>query len=393
MPDVQSPAESDLDQRQREFPPLYPRDETGMDRIRARAGLLTLPDELSERIDAGTLAVGEVGNYQPDARTCRIDQENFVVFLTAGMMDFLYAVAHSLSGVTVVYGADGTPKNVQALTADNVVKLTAQVFTDWRKHCQPNLLQVFQRKDRIQVADFGASKPALAPAEVLANGAELFMLAHEMGHVALNLGLTPQPHPNEELSADVVGLKYYVPATFELLGVRQALAAAAFSMRVVEGLERSGVKFTAAYPPAAERVQVLLNGMKAWFVSERAFDEASTMMAANLDLMDDIDDRIDGKIRSPHSPWTARVSMIAVLEALCMQGRPPSAFVHMFRRWRERTSDDTMRAVARMLLDNFPGGSDEGRYIPAPVRTCMGEKLRACIPTMTLEEQAFFPAN
>jgi len=187
MTRAMTPAEAALQSAQTRQPPLYPKNTHGRDRVQALAGLLEWPDALQQRRDDGRIALGEIGDWQPDARTYGVDEQNYVIEVTSGYMDFLYALGRAMAGASVVYGRDGSVKNAQGLSVSNVADLAAQTLAEWQKHCQPQLWDLFWKEKRIQHARFDLSAPARDITETLVTCAELFTIAHEIGHVALGL--------------------------------------------------------------------------------------------------------------------------------------------------------------------------------------------------------------
>ena len=154
MTRAMTPAEAALQSAQTRQPPLYPKNTHGRDRVQALAGLLEWPDALQQRRDDGRIALGEIGDWQPDARTYGVDEQNYVIEVTSGYMDFLYALGRAMAGASVVYGRDGSVKNAQGLSASNVADLAAQTLNEWQKHFQPRLLDLFWKEKRIQHARF-----------------------------------------------------------------------------------------------------------------------------------------------------------------------------------------------------------------------------------------------
>ena len=365
MTRAMTPAEAALQSAQTRQPPLYPKNSRGRDRVQALAGLLEWPDALQQRRDDGRIALGEIGDWQPDARTYGVDEQNYVIEVTSGYMDFLYALGRAMAGASVVYGRDGSVKNAQGLSVSNVADLAAQTLKEWQKHCQPRLWDLFWKEKRIEHARFDLSAPARDITETLVTCAELFTIAHEIGHVALGLGFSAPAHANSQVAADLAGLAVYVPTAAKLIGERFAFAGPALAVRVTGSLSRCGVTFSGAYPPVAERLDHLLRGLRAFCPSDQYFTEASTIMVANLSFMDDID-----KLIQPHAPspvpnaWEGLVGAIAALQALVTERRPPAVFfanVHSRHSWSNAGNGSRYREDAIAVL---PAGGDRGQFFP-----------------------------
>ena len=258
------------------------------------------------------------------------------------------------------------------LTMGEIVVLTAKVFKEWRQHCQPGLGDLFKRARRIEHATFPVADAARRTNETLITSAELFMLAHEMGHVMLDSGLAQSPLSNEELRADQIGLSLYLPAAIAQAKTRTAFAGAAFAVRVTGALANAGASFSKVYPPATDRLKVLLEEMRSICPSDQYFDEASTVMVSQLDFMDAIDHRI-APMRQPNplAAWQTRVRLIAVLQAVADQQRPASEFTNMVAlAARDEPPADLAATAATLRRYYAPEPSGPG-YLAEPERLSM----------------------
>jgi hypothetical protein len=387
-----TPAETALQAAKAVKPPLYPLNKRGHDRVEALANLLQLSEGLRQAVDEGRIAWGEIGDWKPDARCYPAAPGHYVIEVTSGYMDFLYALGRAMAGASVVYGPDGAEKNKQALTYAEIAALAASVLKDWQKHCQPGLWDLFWKEKRIAHADFPLAAPALDIAETLVTSAELFTIAHEVGHAARGLGLAPALHPNEEVAADLAGLVFYLPAAVSLLGHRSAFPGPAFAVRVIGSLSRCGVTFTEAYPPAAERLRFVLQGTRALCPSTQFFDEASTILVANMSFMDDIDRLIDpdGATATPPDEWHGLVGALAALQSLVTESLPPSTFLEMFERGLNGQKPATRRAIAQKLRRYYGPAPPEQSFFPESLRRPMGVALDQCIALMPNDRQALF---
>jgi hypothetical protein len=212
-------AEAHLERLKAEHPPTFPSNSRGADRVQALAGVLQpyLPVDFRVQIDGGFVAIGEVGRPDPDAETVRFEDGSNAVIVTGGMMNFLYAVDRALAGAAT-FTSNGTPTT----RADKSLKLIAEIFRAWRRHCQPTLIDLLRKKGPIEHARFSVAPQILAITEKPATSAELFIVAHELAHACFNLGLTKPPLANGEASADLLGLGFYARPATEAVGVRNA---------------------------------------------------------------------------------------------------------------------------------------------------------------------------
>lgn len=393
MTRARTKAELELQVQQARRPAAYPLNSKGFDRVRALAGVLQLPDVMLERFRRGALVFGEIGDFLPDARTRRFDDGSFLVVMTSGMMDFLYAVGRAMSGASVMW-KDGAPLNRAALPPADIAGLLARIFMQWRKHCQPSLWDALWRQRRIEYSKFEVFHEAQERAEVLVTNAELFILAHELGHVGLELGFPSPDIQNDELKADTVGFLLFFPTVVPLFATRMALASAAFAVRVMDSLTTVGVEFSQQYPKPPIRLKTLLALMRAHLPSEQYFDEAATLMVAHLDMMDAMDDLI-GNARKENelAQWQSEVSVLAALIAEAQNEAAPGAFAKQFELHAKVRSEAQMRSIAEKLLRYYPTVPvPTETYVLPEIRAKMGVLLERTVLAMQPERQALFVA-
>ena len=384
-------AELQLRAEQARRPAAYPLNSKGFDRVRALAGILQLPDVMVERFRRGALVFGEIGDFLPDARMRRFDDGSFLVTMTSGMMDFLYAVGRAMSGASVMW-KEGAPLNRAALPPGDIAALLAQSFKQWRKHCQPSLWDALSRQRRIEYVKFEVLHQAQERAEILVTNAELFILAHELGHVGLELGFPVAQMENEELRADAVGFLLFFPTIMPLFATRAALASAAFAVRVMDSLTRVGVQFAEQYPKPPTRLKTLLALMRAHLPSEQYFDEAATLMVAHLDMMDAMDNLIGHcSHENELAQWQSSVSVLAALIAEAQREAAPGAFAKQFELHAQVRSEAQMRSIAQKLRRYYPTAPPETEsYVPLEIRAAMGALLQRSVLGMSPERQALF---
>ena len=390
-------AQEHLQNLQAANPPFYPKNSSGKDRAAALAeGLLpVLPDTLRDKMDDGTLAVGEIGTVKPEVKTIPLGQRNYVITLNSGQMDFYYAVVRALSGVMSVHVGSTTPENPAAASVHDVVPRVAAAFRNWRDIQQPGFWRgIFGGAgERIAHDTTELGSRVLANTERLATCAELFMLAHEFAHVALDLGIRQGPHPDsEELSADAVGFSFF-RRMFTKGGYRDAHAAAAFAVRVTGGLEHAGVRFARDYPPAIERLRHLRDAMANQCPSPAYFDEAANIMVAYCDLMDDIDRALDPKSATSYDSWVAAVGLAAALEEVARGNQPRAAFAGMVERAAGRLPPEGLAAVGRIIRSKYGPGSSSAGYIEPPLRTAMCAVLGQCLWDLPEQHRAHFVSS
>jgi len=387
-----TPALAYLAERQRGHPPRYAR-RGGADRAQQLCGVLEpeLPEPLQALLRTGAVAVGEVGIYVPDVRTIPVASEGldgFVIEFTTGMMDFNYAVGRALAGVDMGQTRSDSDGR-EALELPGVVALVAGVFQEWARHSRWSWLLPRRRVKHVELAVADSVRQWI---EMLATTAELFMLARELGHVALDRGLCPPLSENVAEDADRYGLQFFLPAAEKRVGLRRAYAGAVFAIRVFAGLERLGVRFSTERPPQAKRVELLRTHILSRTPSRQYFHEISTIMEACQDVMDDVDNHIDR--RSPSILRDAEqtvVLLIAQLEDLTRGRAPQSEFVEDFVRIARRTPPDTLRRACTTLVEYYlPPWTDES-YVSPDLRIQMASALVAVVDALPEHLRKLFP--
>ncbi|WP_363351020.1 hypothetical protein [Methylocystis echinoides] len=385
-------AEVQLQRLKAERPPTFPSNASGADRVQALAAVLrpNLPENFRARIDSGSVAIGEVGRPDPDAETVRFEDGSNAIIVTSGMMHFVYAVTRAMSGVAT-FTSNGAPTTPQAKSVEEAVALIADVFKMWRRHCQPTLIDLWRKKGPIEHARFPVAPQILAIAEDLASSAELFMIAHELAHACFNLGLTKPRLANEETSADMLGLGFYAQPASQLVGVRTAFAGAVLAVRIIAALERSGARFSAAYPPCGARVQNMLQELRAFSPSQQFYDEASTILVAHLDMMDDVDRRL-GKPDQPRLDrlWQARVRMIAVLQEIGCGRQAPGRFPEMWELTQRDLTAAEQTELAATLVRYLEKPDPDCVFLPQDMRGAMLGGLGKGVALLSEPARALF---
>jgi hypothetical protein len=224
---------------------------------------------------------------------------------------------------------------------------------------------------------------------------ELFLLAHELGHVALDSGLVQPVSGNDEVDADRYGLRFLLPAAEKHWHKRVAYAGPIVPIRVLASLERLGVQFAERYPPQAERVQLLREQILGMCPSKQYFFEATTIMVAWQDMMDDIENHIDPK--SPPvlpDPERMLVRLISELEAVARETVTLHKFVENIAHLASAVPQETMKQAASMLVSyylEFPPPQDG--FLPEELRILMAAKLVELIEMLPPHLRPLFPAQ
>lgn len=383
-----TPAQTYLAKRQSRYPPCYPRRGTE-DRAQQMYRVLapTLPQELHALVSDGSVAIGEVGRYVPDVSAIPVSNGGFVIEFTTGMMDFDYAVGRAAAGIHVGHAESG-PENAKATDLETAVSLISSVFDQWKKHTRWAWLW---RPGRIKHAEFRIAQDVREWIETIVTFAEAFMLAHELGHVAINRTLRPRITANDEENADTYGLQFFLPAAEKRIGRRMAYATPIFALLLFDGLERIGVRFSAEYPPNSKRIELLREQIRSRCPSTQYYHEAITIMVSYQDMMDDIIRHID-KRPDKISPDVERtiVRLIAQLIEVGKGGVAQATFIEDFMEMAGRIPAATMQEAAQTLIKYYVPPHEDEAYLSIDVRILMAAALVAVIDVLPQPMKAWF---
>jgi len=339
-----------------------------------------LPHPLRDLLTSGNLAIGEIGRHRPDVFTLPVTG-GFAVEFTTGMMDFIYAVSRALTGAVTGWGRSGLEYKA-AKELSGVTPHVANTFRQWGEKWGARGWLPWNW-GRIKVPDFWIAEGAWQQGEELATVAEAFILSHELGHVALNIGLFSSPRTNAELAADEFGLAVVLTNQRQL---RFPFAAAVFAVRIFAGLERFGVRFSDAYPRQAERITALNNTLSSMSPSRQCFHEVSTIAVAYQNMLDEVERILSGE-SSPVllDEERALVTMIAMLEEVTRGRLPEENFLKDFIYTADKIPESALTSVTSSLLHYYTTVPPGPAYLPYALRVQMGERLLSSIPK--------FPAN
>jgi len=266
------------------------------------------------------------------------------------------------------------------------VKLVQEVFAEWKRLTGPF---GFFRRRRIQYAEFPIDGATRQWIETIATQAETFTLAHELGHVALNRHIVQADSANTEENADRFGLDFYLQAAEARVAKRIAYVAPIFALLLFDGLQRIGVRFSAAYPPQQRRIELIRAGIRSRYPSDQAFYEAITTAVAYQDMIDDVIRRIRKESTTPSDPDRILVRVIAELIEAANQGVPIETFkADLIQIGRQHS--DVMQTVADKLIDYYGTSPDRISVLSVELRAKMGAALAQTVDNLPPDVQRFF---
>jgi hypothetical protein len=273
-----------LVKKKRKYPPFYI-DKEGIDRVQKLYQNLepTLPSPVNEIISNGNVSMGEVGRTMPYVFSKEFHDGSSVIIFYSGQMDFVYAVARTLSGLGVhntIYG----PENKPTLSIDEVARDVALLFKQYK-----SFRGLPWNLSLIKYPTFDILESIHQWAEAIATCAELFMLAHEIGHIVLEKKKTQLLSFSEEREADTIATLLVTNyATKKGDDYSMFFAGAIFAIKIIEGLEKVGVQFPLGYPPAKQRIENVSACLLSSCPSTQYFHEISRIAVAYQDMMDSV---------------------------------------------------------------------------------------------------------
>ncbi len=366
-----------LAKHQKAYPPLYLVSQ-GLDRAQQLYKNLApdLPSGISDLFSNGLLAVGEVGHNFPDIQTITVPGGGFVIEFNSGMMDFVYAVARGLSGRFVRNIAAG-PENRAALALPEVERQIAKIFMQWKWY-----KRWLWKLRRIRYPDFDITEGAHKWAEGIATIAELFMLAHEVGHIILEKKILPPRSANNELDADTIAMMLVAKfANKKGEDPTFIFAGAVFAIRIFAGLEKVGVRFSSAYPPQAERIANISACMSSLCPSRQYFQEISRIAVAYQDMMDTVENHI---VKRPGTikldPERIIVRLTAELLEVALGRVSKDKLIADINKIAEQTSADIRRQVADTLNKCYVVTPQVETFIDRDTKKKMGALILEVMP-------------
>jgi hypothetical protein len=360
-----------LAKRKKRYPPLYP-SRWGLDVAQRLYGILEvgLPDPLRELVACRTVVVGEIGRNHPEIQTI-IRRGTAVIEFNSGMMDFVFAVIRTLGGNMVRHTRVGR-ENEPAQSVPDVAAETAKLFKQWK---WPNRYLWTVR--RINYPPFNITRNVHATADHLAMYVELFMLAHEFGHVAIEHGLYTAAPSDVETVADFCG--YTFMSNLAKMGrVDPALVfgGSVLAIRICAGLERIGVRFSQAYPKQHIRLEKFCRNAQVACPSIQFYHELSRIGYAYNDQMDDVETHF-GRRRPNGTPAHDRllVKLIAMLMEVAMERMSSVELIQIIVSLNAQTPRDVMGAALCTLHAYYVAAPPNSSFIDNNMRQSMGQIL------------------
>jgi hypothetical protein len=377
-----TPARSYFAKRQKRYPLR------GFDRAQYLYQVLKseLPEELRNLVSSGTVVIGELTRNRPEIQTVPIDGNGAVIEFNSGMMDFFYAVIRTLAG-SVVRVTESGEKNEPAVPVTDVARDTAALFKQWK---WPNSLIWTVR--RIRYPPFPITDWIGKRSLEFSTYTELFLLAHELGHVEMDCGIVPQKSENVEVRADEIGCKIlFGVASRGIIDLANLYGAAVLAVRVCAGLEYVGFKFSQSYPKQPIRLQSLRSAALSFCPSVQYFHEISRIGVAYQDQMDDVENHFDKHpgVRAPDGERLL-VRFMAELLDVPLGRLSTQALAEDIIDLEAQTDAAILRQALRTLYEYYVASPPADSFIDVDMRRRMGQSLVQVMKLLPKEIEQLF---
>ena len=294
------------------------------------------------------LVIAEIGDVKPDAccQSFRNRDGSFAITFNSGFMKFFYAVARYVGARTVVHIGPG--KSIPAvLTDEEGVTGIHSVFLRYRY--------------RGNSGPWLQESPSLHPAHIqfaegLTQGAELFTLAHELGHAYLLLECPPFESESEESDADLFAARLAARNGLRRRTSRMAYAGALFSLRVHACLERVGHKFSDTHLPPTQRLEAVESAVRELCQGgENEFESLSRMAVSIDEFMESVEHfLLQDKSSTKQTPRRLVAKISALLEEVSKGNVTLEGMLAKVTPWMEGLQKNVIREAAQKLRASHP---------------------------------------
>ncbi len=250
-----------------------------------------LPADVRELFKTGAIAIGELGILTPNAFMDFVPPAGYAIQIHTGLSRFMYRVSRALSTRMNVFGPSGEKLQGTTTTVEEAVAIIEKIFRN------------FMGTGRIAgPSDYPISHEQMERASALSTDAEIFAVAHEIGHVLLRRsqeGVLETLSHQEELDADRFALALILglaggPIAMQMISRRMAYAGAEFALRVFAGLQHLGYQFRESHPPPGKRLENIRRMAAELHGGRRGFMKISSIAFSYDQLLEEIERRLAG---------------------------------------------------------------------------------------------------
>jgi len=159
-----------------------------------------LPQSISDLFSMDKAVVGQLGIPTPDAYTKRIGDNGYAIIIHSGLPRFIYEVSRIIFANSNIWHNGGIIQKATASKEESIEIISSIYFE-------------FMKKGKVGIKDdYQISREQVNWASDNATRAEMFVLAHEIGHISIwqQNGTNKPVSLQDELDADKNGL-YFRP--------------------------------------------------------------------------------------------------------------------------------------------------------------------------------------
>ena len=251
-----------------------------------------LPPELRELFTEGYIAVGALHDDSPNAFVKHLGDDGYAIVFHTGLKDFLYRLARVLS--TRFFPSLGVQadRQAEAPPLHETARIVAEVFW-W-----------YQETGRTFGPSYEITDQQIQVASMLATEAELFLLAHEIGHIIADAGLDSEFSERitgfsvaagdyDEHAADAIAFRLVMQIHGPQSQLKPSLvqlryAGVEFALRVFATLERLGFTFDSTHPAAGRRLDFIRAEVRRLVPDEQAWTSLSVLARGVEALFDEM---------------------------------------------------------------------------------------------------------
>jgi hypothetical protein len=272
------------------------------------------------------------------------------------------------------------------------------------------------------VENYRTSKPVNYPitedqadqANDIASQAEVFIFAHELGHILTSSESLAAERPGEEeYEADRIALELVLGCRHQPLfipTVKKVYAGAVFAVRVWAGLERLGYQFTGTHPPPSKRLKALREHAVRLFGGRATYLRNATLSISIDRLLEAVERTLAGFDLRERTEQVVANIMAMIIE--CAKGHlDESKAGSILADELVETMDEDRRTVAKEAAALFCPVQDEGTassqlekeaecygklisFLPFPSRELfLDEWKKACTPPKQEVDPTSRPAS
>ncbi|MFT3882958.1 MAG: hypothetical protein QM703_25295 [Gemmatales bacterium] len=353
-----------------------------------------LPAKVQRWYETGDVAVGGTNRPLVMVHTFPVGTQR-VIEMTSQFMRFLYAVLRTIAGNT----------NVETLGES-----TVEASLSWEQMLKDlkEIAGLWKSKAVWEQAMVAYPSPALhfkqrKLAEQWTQCTEMFILAHEAGHVMAALAreeCTFPPNydddPAEELWCDAFGMETMlkfgrrIDPRGEAGDMRHCYAGAIFALRLFSWLERLGVKFNVMYPPADRRVEYVRKKAQE-LLGMQGFRMASPIGQAMNDLLLKVEDEVLGVPENRTEPLEDLVVRVqSVIEEVTHQRLDRQAAITKLDRMLLGQSLERLNELACDLYADYVSLGDDQPSPTLQLNYRIGRELLAIAPSLAEPARGIF---